>query len=367
MYRRIFYNAIFWLFLSECLAKSSTVDSLKRVLTSSKQGEKKAFAMAYLAEAYAEKNQTDSCLIYAKTAFREARKILPRNAEAEAWYVLGQGYRLQNAHTLALTYYRSALALCKKLNYFGQNPYSEDNLQIKILLGISSLYAGYHVDSSLIYRKELLPLVERFKTYRLQAKITLDIGNSYLNGGDYAKALDFYFKSLEIKNLYRLNDLIDEDCQRAIGYLYVTLGDFQKAKFYLFMAKKFKESTKRGTYYEQAHLSNACEGLNQLDSALYFAEQAVKEVENQRVMHELGYIYMTYAKALERLNRFSQAMQWYRRGIEICLQQNNKKTLSVVYAETANLYGRMGKVDSSFYCAKEGVRFARESNFPRGI
>lgn len=366
MFRPITFFCLFWLLLLECSGQVTTIDSLKKIITLSQKGEQKTFAMARLAEVYANNQRSDSCLVIAQMALQEAKNISSKKAEAMALYALGQGYKSQS-HTLALTHYKKALALCRELNFYGLNPYSEDNLLLKILQEMADQYDGYQIDSSLRCRMEALLLAVRFQTHRLEAKITLQIGNSYINRGDYAKALDFYFRALELKKRYQLRDLLGEDCHRAIGYLYVTLGDFQKAKTYLYIAKKFKEFTRQGTHYEQAHLSNAYEGLNQLDSALYFAKGAVKEAEFHQVKHELGYIYMTYAKALERLGRFSAAIGWYRRGIETCLQQNNKKTLSVVCAETANLYSRMGKIDSSYYCAKEGIQVAVESNFPRGL
>ncbi len=323
--------------------------------------------MTRLAEEYAKRRLGDSCLLIATQALAEAKKIRSTTAQAEALYALAQGYRTLNNHKAAIIHYLKTLAICKKEGYFGQTPYSEDNLQIKILIGVAAHYDGFQIDSSLYYRMELLALSTHYQTYRLKAKTTLDIGNSYLNGGDYAKALDFYLQSLELKKKYKLKDLVDEDCHRAIGYLYITLGDFQKAKPYLFQAKKIKESLQRGTYYEQAHLSNAYEALNQLDSALYFAKGGVKEALHHHITHELGYIFMTYAKALERYGHLHEALYWYKRGINACIQQNNQKTLSVVYAQAANLCLQLGKIDSSFYYATQGIRCAIAANFPRGF
>lgn len=182
------------------------------MLTFTNREDQKILLLTLLAEKFAQKKQADSCFLFAEQALKLAKKSSSKTGEAEALYVLGQGYKIRNNHHLSVANYQKALKICEQLGYFGKEPYTESNLQLKILQGPAGLYAGFHVDSSLYYRIKLLPLISRFKTHRLEAKITLDIGNSYLNAGDYAKALDYYFKSLELKNKYQLKDLLDEDC-----------------------------------------------------------------------------------------------------------------------------------------------------------
>ncbi|NBB19242.1 tetratricopeptide repeat protein [Runella sp. CRIBMP] len=358
---------LFFVSVIVCVSQQFYIDSLKKMLTFTNREDQKILLMSLLADKFAQKKQADSCFLFAEQALKLAKKYRLKTGEAEALYVLGQGYKIQNNHYLSVANYQKALKICEQLGYFGKEPYTESNLQLKILQGLAGLYDGFQVDSSLYYRMKLLPLTSWFKTHRLEAKITLDIGNSYLNAGDYAKALDYYFKSLELKNKYQLKDLLDEDCHRAIGYLYVTLGDFQKAKPYLFQAKKIKEAIHRGTYYELAHLSNAYEGLSQLDSALYYAKAAIHEALHYQITHELGYIFVTYAKALERLDNYPQALNWYRYGIATCLKQNNRKTLSFAYSEIAKLYHQLGNVDSAGYCARQAIYYARESGYLKGL
>ncbi|MCP1382522.1 hypothetical protein [Runella salmonicolor] len=142
---------LFFVSVIVCVSQQFYIDSLKKVLTFTNREDQKILLMSLLAEKFAQKKQADSCFLFAEQALKLAKKYRSKTGEAEALYVLGQGYKIQNNHYLSVANYQKAQKICEQLGYFGKEPYTQSNLQLKILQGLAGLYDGFQVDSSLYY------------------------------------------------------------------------------------------------------------------------------------------------------------------------------------------------------------------------
>ncbi|MBN8822509.1 MULTISPECIES: ATP-binding protein [unclassified Spirosoma] len=236
-----------------------------------------------------------------------------------------------------------------------------DSIRAKILPALVNSYEEIDNDSALFFGKQYLHIAQKLRQPALKADALKQLGYVYMNQGNYAESLRHLFKSLAItREIGPEPTLID--IYRSIGYLYFLYGDYAKAKEYLLIAKRFPHQ--QIPQYIYAHLANAYEELNQIDSAYWYIKRGYHTaITHNRQLH-LGYMMASMASVYAKLGKTDSAIALYRTSLAVCRRQKNFRTFSHNAVKLAQLYYNRGQLDSSLIFARQSIRSAGKVRFP---
>ena len=165
------------------------------------------------------------------------------------------------------------------------NRASDDRQLFEVYRSLARKYYTTQVDSVLFYIERAVEIAEKLDDDRLRLRAYIVRGNGYYYVPNYEKALNDYYRSLELA--YKLND-IDYIGKSAnnISLIYIQQDNLEKAIQYI------KEQLPRlkGEVYENAkglllgNLSRAYASKEQFDSAHWFGDQAYQIFEKYKFL-----------------------------------------------------------------------------------
>lgn len=361
-----FFTLFAFLFSAGCIGQQPPIDSLKRSLATTKQAEKRVIILARLGYHYAQNKRLDSCFWFSNAALQSAQKIGFKGGEAEAWYALGRCYRAEGNYQSHITCCRKALAIGEQFNYVGVTE-NESNFRIQVLNNLSGVYDHTNADSALYFRGKFNNACQALNLPKAKIRGIASLGAGYFETGDYVHALKLYYEALYLAEKTDDRALISM-VNRNIGQLYVWVDEDRKAKLFLLKALALTPTGNAAATqrFICGLLSEAYEGTNKLDSALYYGEKAYQLGIVEKDTREMGYFIYTCAKAHERLGHTKLALHLYKQSLEAGFRQNNPRTLSYVEQELAKLYAKLGKIDSCIYFAQQSYKIGKAIGFNPG-
>ena len=245
--------------------------------------------------------------------------------------------------------------------------HAEDTSKSLLYAEIAFSYAFWQIDSGIQYAQKSISLSRTIQFKRGEAAGMAAYGWSLWAAGDYDKAIDAAFKSL---NLYKdLKDYLKiSDVYGALTVFYRDAEDFAQALKYGFLSKNVYDSL-----IDTNHINRMLPELQigsvyllhgQLDSASYFINRAAEYEKSIR--RESGYVYnlMGYVEAGKK--NYAAALDYYRSALLTAHRQNNIFDIVNTYTFLAQLYQETGKIDSSIWYAKEVLNKSGYSSFRHG-
>ncbi len=283
---------IFLWFLSVSLqAQTDPYDSLQKVLRTAAHDTTRYNAYLGLGN-YLQNSDPDSALYFHGRAQKLAEKLHDDLRTGEVLKQIGWEYYLKSDFEPALKCYRE-------------------------MLGISETF----MSSS---DKAILDKAKRLKTSALGR-----FGTVYYSLSDYPKALEYYFKAME---MYKE---IDNKKGQAINYsnigiVYADMADYRKALDYYFKALKLSEETGHdaGIAISLGNIGIVYGDLGEHKKALEYYQRALKmneeanDVTGQAI--NLGNIGQAYVSMKED----DKALEYYSRSIKIHEKTGNKNALA---------------------------------------
>ena len=150
-----------------------------------------------------------------------------------------------------------------------------DTQKVEALSDLSFYYRYVNIDSAIVYGRSAVEFSKKIKFLKGQAKALSDLGLAFRESGDLSQSLELEFQALKIADD---NQFINERglSYRRIGLIYLDLKGFALAKYYHFMAIRDHSSiNKKGSLFiEYSNLSTIYLGINNTDSARFFANKA---------------------------------------------------------------------------------------------
>ncbi len=258
--------------------------------------------------------------------------------------------------------YRQKLALHKK----------EDTTRATLLSRLANFYRRNNYDSALLYGRKALQLAKKigFARGEIRAESTLEF--SLRETGNLAEALNLQLDLLD--KARQLKNINSEGVElNSIGNTYLEMGDYKTAMDYYRRSRNIflpipddKGPYLNGLQYhaseyykrnEASNMGNAFEKLNQLDSALkyetamyndkHFPKDIVPEL-----LSRLGALKLKLGKAQE-------AMQFFRKGIQLSFKENTLNDRAILYYQLAELFNKLNQPDSSLYYAHQSYYTAK--------
>lgn len=194
----------------------------------------------------------------------------------------------------------------------------------------------------------------------MEGEIISNIGFIYTNRGMIAPALEYSFKSLQLRESINDKHGIAESLNN-IAFIYSQQNDMNKAlEYYERSAKGYAGiNDLGGVAYTQVNRATIYTRRGEDSLAILMYRQALKilavKKELQRgystCLGSLGTIYMN-------AGNYSEAMHYYRASLNIREQYNDQFNLANSYVSMGKLYEKQGMNDSAFYYAENAYQQA---------
>lgn len=312
-------------------SQNKIIDSLKIALQKADSDTLKA---SLLNEISAEYIENDPVLLqqYSQKAIEFSKSRNLKKQEATAWVNLGNSQIMVSRYTDALKSFNTAQAIYEEL------------------------ISGAHNKKDRDYYKDGL------------GRVYGSIGVVCTEQNDYAKALEYYFKTLKIYEDLKSDEYI-AIVTNNIGIVYKAQKDYNKALEYFnkaqWLQKKTGDYQSLGVtlsnlgmiYMEQAEYGPALENFKK-------AEKIFATHENQRGIAEL---YSNMGTYYRRRNEYPEAELYYKKALAIFERMDLKFGIAASLKNLGTLYARQNKNAEAIAYLEKATGIAREADVPEEI
>ena len=316
--QKIFFN-IFFIWLSAlCFAQNNQLDSLKLVVSKSKDDISKVDNLLQLSKAYMSSSPQDA-ITYGIEARDLAQKLK---------YKAGTAFALKN---IGMVYYNQTKYV-ETIEYWDQSYLLFDSIGDKVN----------------------------------EALLLSNLGSVYMNQGDDPKALEYYFKSLEIAEQSRDDHKI-AIAMGNIGTIYSNNKiTYDKALEYylkaLAISERLKDENIMGGLL--VNIGEIYMNRNKDDSALYYFEKSLIAYENTE---NIPYSLNDIGKIYTRKRNFFLAKQYHRRALSFAKKLDLQLDIAQSYLGLGNTYYKMGDYAKALDVYKYAQATAEETNLNKEL
>ena len=243
---------------------------------------------------------------------------------------------------------------------------NNDSSRMMSLDRLGFYYERLNSDSSLKYFHASLDMA-RQKSYRwAESRVLAGISGLMEHQGKYAEAFELLFQSLKIAE--EINSVYDiARANRRISGIYFELQSYPKAVAYLLKAL----SLDNGMGYEDKAavdhyaLADAYEKMNQLDSATFYVQLAIRKKNS--LQNLMQYVYPIDGHVQQKRGNYKEAAASYRKGMEEARLANDLVGSSQICADFSALYQATNRRDSAIIYALKGFDFGKKVGYKKGI
>jgi tetratricopeptide (TPR) repeat protein len=232
----------------------------------------------------------------------------------------------------------------------------EDTAKIRILFETGDQFIDGPSDSLMLYYNKALVIIQenysnltkdpdggnediirKYRQFELRAYI--EFGIEYFFRSDYNKALDYYFKALEITEESDDKSIASE-CYSEIGIVYKNQGKYDLALEYnekaLILAKQLEYPSWLAVCYANHGTIYLKKGYYTLALNHYF--RALKTFEELGQKRRMGSCYLNIGKIYGAQRDFIKALDYYRRALNISDETGDKVSQTNAYLNIGKTY-----------------------------
>jgi tetratricopeptide (TPR) repeat protein len=244
----------------------------------------------------------------------------------------------------------------------------DDTTRIKVLRQLGYHYWERNPDSSIYYSQLLITFGRKIKNEEAEAHGLTRMGRAFNNKGNFPKAMEYLLSALRkfehIKDNYWIANSYNH-----IGNVNKGVEKYDLAIYYykvcLNLAEKNNDHTNQ--MIASMNLGYVYNDINNLDSALFFAQRAYQHNRKVGVEDELDIIYFVLGSVYDKLREPEVAKAYFLRSISIAVRDHDMKPAAISYNALANLYKELAQQDSAFFYCKKALNAASESSSPENI
>lgn len=262
---------------------------------------------------------------------------------------------------------KSILILLLFLSSFGftQTPEAISNLQHQLSIAkddtsrikqqayLCLLYRLGNSDSSLFYGQQALESARKINYVQGEILALSFMSITLEQMGNLPKALETAFKAIEIAKTNGFENY--SGALNAVGEVYIVLKDYPKALSYLREQKSLcdADGNIESLGYAKKDMAIAFEEMNQLDSAMFYDQQAMKDF--QKINREEPQLYEIWGNIKMKTGNKTEALNFYQKSLQVSLKNNERRTSSSAYIKLASFYKNNNQPDSATFYAKKGL------------
>jgi two-component system NtrC family sensor kinase len=267
------------------------------------------------------------------------------------------------------------LFFCFASIVFAQTPYNADSLkqklvyakqdtaEVNLLFNLAITYLFAYADTSATYAKQGLLLAQKINYKHGEVDCMHMLCLSLTNLGNFTRALDFGFKALALSKNLR-DTLLMVYSNNTLMFYYTAQEDYKEALVYGYKAQKLFKLPYRDTFQASVVLgivASVYEKINQLDSALYYAEKSYE------LSKRWSGIFQTLGDIHAKMKHPDLALNYYRKGVSVATENSTYVSLIDIYNEMSKVFELTGKTDSSVYYAHKSIIQEGIHAYPEGV
>jgi signal transduction histidine kinase len=232
---------------------------------------------------------------------------------------------------------------------------NDDRSRINIQIWLCAVYRLGNTDSSLFYGQEALKASQQinYPTGEILASSFMAITLEQM--GDLPKALEMAFKALQLAKSNKLESMTSP-ALNAIGEVYIILKDYPKALNYLQKQRSISqdEGNIEGLAYALSDIGLVYEEMNQLDSAIYYVQQAIEVF--RKINRDEPFVYKTMGDIKLKSGNRGEALNFYQKSLQIATNNNERRASALAYNKIAFFYKNNNQPDSGIYYALNAIK-----------
>lgn len=239
--------------------------------------------------------------------------------------------------------------------------------KVKILNALADIYSSSSATKSLQYAQQALTIANQLKDKALISNSLNNVGEYYLNQGEYKEAFRTFFQSLSIGDSIN-NQATTAKSLYKLGVSCYHLNQYDIALSYQFKALKIEQTLKndKETGTILSNISFIYARKHYYAKALEYQYKALeirKSINNQREVSKsldaLGNLHL-------RSHNYSQALEVFNQSLAISQQLQDKKGIATAWHDQARVYTELQQYERAkelYFDAlrlKQGIGFRKE-------
>lgn len=212
-------------------AQHKEIDSLKKVLHTSKNDIEKTSVLNQISDLYKTQNPT-LMIDFANQALELSQKIKHKNEEANAYLNLGNSQIISGNYPKALEYFTNAKNLLEELQSEPENRQKVQDALARAYGSIGIVFSEQsNYSKALEYHLKALRLYEKSDDELRLSRVYNNVGIVYKSRGEEFKALEYFLKAKELQQ--KINDRTIGITTTNIANIYLNQKNYPKAiEFY---------------------------------------------------------------------------------------------------------------------------------------
>jgi signal transduction histidine kinase len=242
---------------------------------------------------------------------------------------------------------------------------SPDSAKIFLYARIGNTYAFSQVDSSIAYSQKAIRLARKIEHKEGEAAGMASYGWALWAAGNYDKAIEAAFTSLNLyKELKKDNKIAESYSQLAVFYR--DAGDYNEAMKNGMLGKNLLESLgDPGEFPPYTTLASILVFTSKIDSAFIYATKAY-EIEKAGPFIS-GYTRDILGMVETKKKNYKLALEYFHAVTPVARSVKNIFDIAYTYSFVAELYQETGNIDSSIWYAKQVVNKPELSMFKQPV
>ena len=236
-----------------------------------------------------------------------------------------------------------------------------------------ALNSNYYTVAALYYRKtgankKAIPFFEKAIALLIKmgdkestAGQTLNLGNAYVDLGNYQKATEYHLKALRIFEEIGSQRGISF-CYQSLSTSFTQLKQYKQALIYANKSLKIKTTLndRRGLGTAQSGLGNIYFGLNDFDKALYHFTAALNIARELKNLPDEQENYLNIAKVYKSKSDSKQAIEYFNQSKLLAKQLRDTSSVAAIDAELIILQYNTEKIIASENKLKTSIELFKE-------
>lgn len=319
----------------------TTIDSLKQVLTGLSDSEEKVDVLNQLGNLNCRK-APELAQYYCDQALALAETLAYDKGQVQALQTKAYAAYMKNDQDVALEHLKAALDLARM-------SYNHDGILYSLRFISSICQSKEDYACAVDKLKESIKLGKSLKNDAEVARDYVRLGHVYKSLSDYAEALSYYRRSLDIMLKAGEQDKTIAGLYNTMGLMYRKKGEYHNALDYYLRSLKVKEGLNDEQFMQSTlnnigatywYLKDYDEALNYYQRSKDIALKYKDDFEVAERSHNIANIYAVQGK-------HDEAMMTYLEALAIFEGRNDQSNIATVLASIGELYLNQQNADKA--------------------
>ena len=244
-----------------------------------------------------------------------------------------------------------------------------DSNKVNLMWKIANVSSIYDPENALLLANEALALAKRIKYEEGQSRALGILANTFVNIGNYTRALQFNLQRLQIEE--KNNDPVNlASVLMNIGVVYVFQEEYRKALQYYYKSDSVIQNNNIQEYKFHITLSlgDLYDRLNIPDSAYGYFTKSIKMAYDLNNGYFIGASMTGMGHTFMKQGKDSLSLVNYKSAINYLRMADDDDLLCEATLGLAKLYKKINNIDSAVFYANTSLSIAQKSGFlPRHL